>query len=69
MHLLPLFVLLFALYLPQLYATPPSPRTTICMLAQCGELPVVEPDAPAAVLWLPIVSRQTHPAPSAQSRQ
>ena len=57
MHLLPLLVLLFTLYLPQLFVTPPGPRTTICMLSACGELPVVEPDAPAAVLWLPNISR------------
>jgi len=57
MHLLALLLLLFALYLPQLFAAPPSPRATICMLSACGNLPVIEPDAPAAVLWLPNVSR------------
>lgn len=57
MHLLPLFVLLFSLYVPWLSATPPGLHTPICMLAECDDLPVVESDAPAAVLWLPSISR------------
>jgi hypothetical protein len=54
---LTVLALSFILYLPQLFATLPSTRTAICMLSTCGDLPVVEPDAPAAVLWLPAVSR------------